>query len=186
MSASHRAKISAAAKARWAKVKKVAVKAAPKAKGGMSAAGRREDFRRREGEMGEGQGSWPQIIIIESPAGWLLKRLRPVVGERKQWSGDGETDGTETERNAAAESQTEARRFFGTLLLLVTSACLAKLNGLGRAGIAPTKSPGSVAKNALVTATSKSPKVANNHHIIAIIVVNGELHALYYSSLVTI
>ena len=40
MSAAHRAKISAAAKARWAKVKKVAVKAAPKAKGGMSAAGR--------------------------------------------------------------------------------------------------------------------------------------------------
>jgi hypothetical protein len=40
MSAAARAKISAAAKARWAKVKKVAVKPAPKVKGGMSAAGR--------------------------------------------------------------------------------------------------------------------------------------------------
>jgi hypothetical protein len=42
MSAAARAKISAAAKARWAKVnsKKVAVKKAPKAKGKLSAAGR--------------------------------------------------------------------------------------------------------------------------------------------------
>ena len=37
-------------------------------------------------------------------------RLRSAVGEREQWSGDGETAGTESERNAAAEPQTEARR----------------------------------------------------------------------------
>jgi hypothetical protein len=37
-------------------------------------------------------------------------RLRSAVGERKQWSIDGETAGTESERNAAAEPQTEARR----------------------------------------------------------------------------
>lgn len=36
-----------------------------------------------------------------------------AVGERKQWSGDGETAGTESERNAAAEPQTEARRTCG-------------------------------------------------------------------------
>jgi hypothetical protein len=34
-------------------------------------------------------------------------RLRSAVGERKQWSGDGETAGTKSERNAAAEPQTE-------------------------------------------------------------------------------
>ena len=39
-----------------------------------------------------------------------LTRLRSAVGEREKWSGDGETAGTETERNAAAEPQTEARR----------------------------------------------------------------------------
>src|SRR5665213_2418479 len=41
--------------------------------------------------------------------------LRSAVGERKQWSADGETAGTESERNAAAEPQTEARRSCGTL-----------------------------------------------------------------------
>jgi hypothetical protein len=42
-----------------------------------------------------------------------LNRLRTAVGERKQWSADGETAGTESERNAAAEPQTEARRSCG-------------------------------------------------------------------------
>ena len=42
-----------------------------------------------------------------------LTRLRSAVGERKQWSGDGETAGTESERNAAAKPQTEARRTCG-------------------------------------------------------------------------
>jgi hypothetical protein len=37
-------------------------------------------------------------------------RLRSAVGERKQWSAGGETAGTEPERNAAAEPQTEAAR----------------------------------------------------------------------------
>jgi len=36
--------------------------------------------------------------------------LRSADGEREQWSADGETAGTESERNAAAEPQTEARR----------------------------------------------------------------------------
>jgi len=35
-------------------------------------------------------------------------RLRSAVGERKQWSTGGETAGTEPERNADAEPQTEA------------------------------------------------------------------------------
>jgi len=39
-----------------------------------------------------------------------LTRLRSVVGEREEWSADGETAGTKPERNAAAEPQTEARR----------------------------------------------------------------------------
>ena len=37
-------------------------------------------------------------------------RLRSAVGERRKWSGDGETAGTKAERNTAAEPQTEARR----------------------------------------------------------------------------
>jgi hypothetical protein len=37
-------------------------------------------------------------------------RLRSAVGERKKWSAGGETAGTEPERNAAAEPQTEAAR----------------------------------------------------------------------------
>ena len=36
-----------------------------------------------------------------------------MVGEREKWSGNGETAGTESERNAAAEPQTEARRCCG-------------------------------------------------------------------------
>ena len=40
-----------------------------------------------------------------------LVTLRSAVGERKQWSAGGETAGTEPERNAAAEPQTEARTF---------------------------------------------------------------------------
>ena len=39
-----------------------------------------------------------------------LTQLRSAVGEREKWSGDGETAGTESERNTAAEPQTEARR----------------------------------------------------------------------------
>ena len=39
-----------------------------------------------------------------------LTRLRSAVGERVNWSAGGETAGTEPERNAAAEPQTEARR----------------------------------------------------------------------------
>ena len=36
-----------------------------------------------------------------------LRGLRSAVGEREQRSGDGETAGTQSERNAAAEPQTE-------------------------------------------------------------------------------
>jgi hypothetical protein len=42
-----------------------------------------------------------------------LPGLRSAVGERKQWSADEETAGTKSERNAAAEPQTEARRCCG-------------------------------------------------------------------------
>ena len=44
-------------------------------------------------------------------------RLRSVVGERGKWSGErrGEFSESRPERNAAAEPQTEARRFCGTL-----------------------------------------------------------------------
>jgi hypothetical protein len=38
----------------------------------------------------------------------FLMRLWSAVGERKKWSGGGETAGTKSERNAAAEPQTEA------------------------------------------------------------------------------
>jgi hypothetical protein len=41
---------------------------------------------------------------------WVLIWLRSAVGERKQWSADRVTAGTESERNAAAEPQTEACR----------------------------------------------------------------------------
>jgi hypothetical protein len=37
-------------------------------------------------------------------------QLRSAVGEREKWSADEVTAGTEPERNAAAEPQTEARR----------------------------------------------------------------------------
>ena len=47
-----------------------------------------------------------------------LTKLRSAVGERKQWSVGGETAGTEPERNAAAEPQTEARRLCGTSRML--------------------------------------------------------------------
>ena len=47
---------------------------------------------------------FPQISLI---------RLRSAVGERKLWSGDGETAGTESARNAAAEPQTEGCRCCG-------------------------------------------------------------------------
>ena len=40
-------------------------------------------------------------------------RLRSVVGERRKWSAVGETAGTQTERNAVAEPQTEASRICG-------------------------------------------------------------------------
>ena len=53
-------------------------------------------------------------------------RLRSAVGERKQWSADGETDGTESERNAAAEPQTEAPANADNQMQLVTRARLAK------------------------------------------------------------
>ncbi len=43
-----------------------------------------------------------------------LTGLRSAVGEREKWSGDGETAGTESESNAAAEPQTEARRSCGS------------------------------------------------------------------------
>jgi len=51
-------------------------------------------------------------------------RLRSAVGERKQWSADGETDGTESERNAAAEPQTEASANADQQMQLVTKARL--------------------------------------------------------------
>ena len=45
---------------------------------------------------------------------WVgLPGLWSAVGERRKWSGGGETAGTQTERNAAAEPQTEARRICG-------------------------------------------------------------------------
>jgi hypothetical protein len=53
-------------------------------------------------------------------------RLRSAVGERKQWSADGETDGTESERNAAAEPQAEAPANADNQMQLVTRARLAK------------------------------------------------------------
>jgi hypothetical protein len=51
--------------------------------------------------------------------------LRSAVGERKQWSADGETAGTESERNAAAEPQTEASANADHQIQLVTRARLA-------------------------------------------------------------
>jgi hypothetical protein len=53
-------------------------------------------------------------------------RLRSAVGERKQWSAGGETAGTEPERNAAAEPQTEASANADNQMQLVTRARLAK------------------------------------------------------------
>ena len=50
-------------------------------------------------------------------------RLRSAVGGRKQWSADGETAGTE--RNAAAEPQTEAPANADNQMQLVTRARLA-------------------------------------------------------------
>jgi hypothetical protein len=52
-------------------------------------------------------------------------RLRSAVGERKQWSANGETAGTESERNAAAEPQTEASANADRQMQLVTKARLA-------------------------------------------------------------
>jgi hypothetical protein len=136
--------------------------------------------------MGESQGRWPEIPIIESPAGWLMKRLRSAGGRAETVERRRRDGGNAAGAQRRSRPQTEARRFFGILPPIVTSACLAKRNGHGRAGIAPTASPGSVAKNALVTAIGKSPKMANNNHISIIIAINGELYALCYSSLVTI
>jgi len=48
-----------------------------------------------------------------------------VVGERKQWSADGEPAGTRSERNAAAEPQTEASANADNPMQLVTRARLA-------------------------------------------------------------
>ena len=64
-----------------------------------------------------------------------MTRLRSAVGERGKWSEGGETAGTELERNAAAEPQTEARRFCGVeTISFVTSAWFEERNGWGRKG----------------------------------------------------
>ena len=57
----------------------------------------------------------------------------------------------------------------------MTSECLAKLKGMVERVMGPTASPGSVAKNALVTAVGKSSKVANNHRYLIKIAINGDL-----------
>jgi hypothetical protein len=48
------------------------------------------------------------VVVVGLEASEAIS-LRSAVGERKQWSGGGETAGTD--RNAAAEPQTEARTF---------------------------------------------------------------------------
>jgi len=76
------------------------------------------------------------VILQTKRSGVGLERLRSAVGEREKGSGGGVTAGTEPERNAAAEPQTEGRRFFGiTRMSLVTSARFAKWNGRRREGI---------------------------------------------------
>ena len=60
--------------------------------------------------------------------------LRSAVGERKQWSADGETDGTESERNAAAEPQTEARRACGTARMAARNERAVLRSGTGVVG----------------------------------------------------
>ena len=82
-----------------------------------------------------------------------LTRLRSAVGERKQWSGDGETAGTESERNAAAEPQTEARRCFGqSIAARDERAVLRRGTGVVERETGPTVSQCSEAKRTLVTA----------------------------------
>jgi hypothetical protein len=63
-----------------------------------------------------------QLYLLRN---WFGLWLRSAVGERKQWSADGETDGTESERNAAAEPQTEAPANADNQMQLVTRARLA-------------------------------------------------------------
>jgi len=68
--------------------------------------------------------SWEKITSVHigsATCDWL----RSAVGERKKWSADEETAGTEPERNAAAEPQTEARRSCGPGHALVTRARVA-------------------------------------------------------------
>ena len=60
--------------------------------------------------------------------------LRSAVGERKQGSADGETAGTESERNAAAEPQTEARRACGTARMAARNERAVLRSGTGVVG----------------------------------------------------
>ena len=62
----------------------------------------------------------------------------------------------QSERNAAAEPQTEAGRYCGTpQILIVTNAHFAQRNGRGREGTGATGSPWREAKRALVTALQR-------------------------------
>jgi len=60
--------------------------------------------------------------------------LRSAVGERGKWSADGETAGTESERNAAAEPQTEARRSCGTVRMAARDERAVLRSGTGVVG----------------------------------------------------
>jgi len=66
-----------------------------------------------------------------------------MVGERKKWSAGGETAGTEPERNAAAEPQTEALRHCVKLqdCRPGRARTFAERNGHGREGEGATGSP---------------------------------------------
>jgi len=92
MSAAGRAKIAAAARARWAKVKgqKPAAKPVKQARRKMSAASRAKNCGGSQSAMGESQGSREEIAVnqvrlgqsidcdcwLESNAGWCLHPLK--------------------------------------------------------------------------------------------------------------
>jgi hypothetical protein len=81
-----------------------------------------------------GAGS-EKLTIDDFPMTSILMRLQSAVGERRKWSEGGETSGTRLERNAAADPQTEARRFCGIESIpFVTSARFAEWNERGRGG----------------------------------------------------
>ena len=58
-----------------------------------------------EGNQSGMNEHWPVAI---TPPLFSMKMFRSAVGGQEQWSADGETAGTKSERNAAAEPQTES------------------------------------------------------------------------------